>query len=264
MGDYVGTDASRLLNRIGALARSGLLACLFGVVVHGAEPSTVPTQLASPPPAAAPAPSFPARTTDLFNGKDLAGWEYIAGAPADITQVAAVKDGVISVAGKPNGYFTTVAAYAEYTLHVEWRWTITTPNPATNGGILINVVSGPVQQSLWPTSFQVQLKVQRAGDVLSMGEARFAESPTTAGTVASPSSTLARHADVSERPLGEWNRADITVSGAVIDVAINEVRQNRVTRCTPSSGRIGFQLEGHPFELRNVTVGPLPGAHSVR
>ena len=235
-----------------------LLACLIGVVVFVAAPSIVPAQPSSPTPAASPAPPSPVKATDLFNGLDLTGWEYIAGVPGDITQVASVKDGVVSVVGKPNGYLTTVAPYADYALHVEWRWTITAPNPATNGGILINIASGPVQQNLWPTSFQVQLKVQRAGDVLSMGEARFAETPTTTGTVASPSSTLARRADPSEQPLGEWNRADITVRGGAIDVTINGVAQNRVTRCIPASGRIGFQLEGHPFELRNVTVGPPP------
>jgi len=216
-----------------------LVACFLGGTVRGAEPKAVSTR------------------ADLFNGKDLTGWEYIAGAPADILQVATIKDGVISVAGKPSGYIATVVAYADYTLHVEWRWTSTAATPVANGGILIHVASGPVQQNLWPTSFQVQLKVQRAGDVLSMGKAKFAETPSTPGTAASPSSTLARQADASENPLGEWNRADITVRGAAIDVVINDVKQNRVTQCVPAFGRIGFQLEGQPFELRNVRVGPL-------
>jgi hypothetical protein len=229
-------------------ARAVTLAALLAAIAHAAEPSAGP-------------PISPPGPTDLFNGKDLAGWQYVAGVAGDIQQVAAVKDGVIAVAGKPNGYLVTTTAWADYTLHVEWRWTSTAPTPVANGGILIHVTSGPVQQNLWPTSFQVQLKVQRAGDVLSMGDAKFAEPPTTAGTAASPSSTLARQADASEMPLGEWNRADITVRGTAIDVVINDVKQNRVTRCVPASGRIGFQLEGQPFELRNVRVGPLSDRH---
>jgi hypothetical protein len=211
-----------------------LVACLFGAIVRGAEPASGPV--------------------DLFKGRDLAGWEYIAGEARDISEVVTTKDGVISVAGKPNGYLVTRASYADYTLHAEWRWISTSPTPVANGGILVNIASGPVQQNLWPTSFQVQLKVQRAGDILSMGEAKFAETPTTPGTGASPSSTLARQADASEKALGEWNRADITVRGAAIDVVINGVTQNRLTQCVPASGRIGFQLEGHAFELRNVTL----------
>ena len=222
-------------------AVSILIACLLGASVHGAEPKTV--------------------ATDLFGGGALSGWEYIAGDPRDISQVVVIKEGVISVVGKPNGYLVTKATHADYTLHAEWRWTSTAPTPVANGGILIHVSSGPVQQSLWPTSFQVQLKVQRAGDVLSMGEAKFAETPTTPGTATSPSSTLARQADASERGLGEWNHADITVRGATIEVTINDVRQNRVTQCLPASGRIGFQLEGQPFELRNVRLSPLPKTH---
>jgi hypothetical protein len=44
----------------------------------------------------------------------------------------------------------------------------------------------------------------------------------------------------------------------LIEVAINGVKQNRVTGCTPASGRIGLQLEGTPFELRNVRLETLP------
>ncbi len=240
-----------------------LCACLLSSSLGLNAAETTPIAPASPTPAATPAvlaPVTPTKPSDLFNSKDFAGWEYVAGTPADITSVCTVKDGVIAVTGKPNGYLSTTTAYANYTLHTEWRWTDSKPNPSTNGGILINLSSGPVQQALWPTSFQVQLKVQRAGDVLNMGPAKFAETPTTAGTANSPSSTLARKADASEKPLGEWNTADVTVRGDTLEISINGVTQNKLTGCVPSSGKIGFQLEGYPFELRNVKLAPLPAA----
>jgi hypothetical protein len=34
----------------------------------------------------------------------------------------------------------------------------------------------------------------------------------------------------------------------------NGVRQNGVTGCAPRSGKIGFQFEGVPFELRRVRM----------
>jgi hypothetical protein len=40
-------------------------------------------------------------------------------------------------------------------------------------------------------------------------------------------------------------------------VSINGVAQNRVSGAMPKSGPIGFQLEGTPYELRNLRIEPL-------
>lgn len=53
---------------------------------------------------------------------------------------------------------------------------------------------------------------------------------------------------------GEWNTGDILCQGNTLEVRINGVRQNRVSQCSPASGKIGFQLEGAPFELRHVEL----------
>jgi hypothetical protein len=85
-----------------------------------------------------------------------------------------------------------------------------------------------------------------------MAGATFAEkltSPPDAKTA-----VLAHAAPDSEKPAGEWNACDITCRGDTIEVVINGVLQNRVTQAVPRAGRIGFQFEGAPFELRNVSV----------
>ena len=61
----------------------------------------------------------------------------------------------------------------------------------------------------------------------------------------------------SEKPLGEWNAIDVVCRGDAIEVTINGVAQNRVTGSKPAAGKIGFQLEGQPYELRNVRFTPL-------
>ncbi|MEO5763659.1 MAG: DUF1080 domain-containing protein [Vicinamibacteria bacterium] len=205
----------------------------------------------------ASSPVVPDRPIDLFPKGSLADWEYVAGLPTDIAQVAAVSDGVVTVAGKPSGYLATRTAYTAYVLHAEWRWADLTQT-SKNGGVLVHITSGPVQQGLWPTSLQVQLKTEHEGDILSMGDAHFMEAPSARGTATSPSDTLARHENTPGKPLGDWNSADVTVRGDVVEVTVNGVLQNRVSGCTPSSGRIGFQLEGQPFQLRNVAVSRLP------
>ena len=156
-------------------------------------------------------------------------------------------DGVIAVAGKPSGFIATRDTYTDYRLHVEWRWT----GKPGNGGVLLHVASGP-KDGVWTYSIQVQTKHGAAGDLLPMAGATFNEALTTAPGAYPP---IKAHVGAdSERAPGEWNSMDVLVRGGCIDVTINGVAQNAVTIAQPATGRIGFQLEGTPYELRNLRV----------
>jgi len=183
---------------------------------------------------------------DMFG--DLRGWQLRTEPVADLASAIGVRaDGVVAVNGAPSGFFATTASYRNYRLHVEWRW----PGKAGNAGVLLHISDGPLDR-VWPLSLQVQTKSGNAGDLLPMAGARFAE-PLTGDKPA----VKARNATSSERPPGEWNSADIVARDGVIEVTVNGVPQNRVTGATPSEGRIGFQLEGTPYELRHVELTPL-------
>lgn len=196
-----------------------------------------------------------AAPTELFNGIDLSGWELVASPAADIAAVCHVNaDGVIAVAGKPVGYLVTTGTYENYRLHVEYRWTAKGDRPA-NGGVLVHIASGPVDRNTWPVCFQIQTKDGRAGDLLPMAGAKFAETFSTPPDAKTPQ--LDRLGLNSEKPVGEWNSLEIVCRGDTIACAVNGVHENRVTKCEPHAGRIGIQLEGFPFELRNVRVAPL-------
>jgi hypothetical protein len=190
----------------------------------------------------------------LVNGKDLSALEYVTMPAADISSVAHYNaDGSLSVAGKPIGYLATKKSYDNYRLHAEWRW----PKNAaknSNGGILVHIATGPKDRQ-WPECFQVQLKPTRAGDILPMAGAVFAEKLSTTPGAATPQ--LDRRADSSEKPLGEWNTGDIYCHDGVVEVTINGVAQNKFTDANPGAGKVGFQLEGTPYELRNVRLTPL-------
>jgi hypothetical protein len=188
---------------------------------------------------------------ELFNGRDFAGWELRsdpAATAADAFRL--LPGGVVASSGKPSGFLATTGSHRNYRLHVEWRWT----GKPGNGGVLLHISDGPMDR-VWPTSIQVQTKHGAAGDLLPMAAATFAEPPTSAPG-AQPVIKARTGAD-SERPAGEWNSADIVSRDGAIDVTINGVAQNRITRAQPAEGRIGFQLEGAPYELRNVTLEKL-------
>jgi hypothetical protein len=196
----------------------------------------------------------PNQSTALLNGKDSAGWEFITQPAADIATVCKYNaDGSVVVAGKPLGFLATKASYENYHLHAEWRWN----GQPGNSGILVHIASGPKDRQ-WPICHQVQTKNKAVGDLIPMAGATFAE-PFTTPPGANPSFRAHSGAD-SEKPAGEWNVADIVCRGDTIEVTINGVAQNRVTKVSPAAGQVGFQLEGVGYEIRNVRLEPLAPA----
>jgi hypothetical protein len=194
------------------------------------------------------------REIDLLAGKDLSALEYVTKPATDIATVCHfTDDGALAIVGKPIGFLATKATYHNYRLHAEWRWPADAAKNS-NSGVLLHIASGPKDRA-WPLCFQLQTKPTRAGDLLPMAGASFAEKLSTAPGAKTPQ--LDRQAESSDKPLGEWNACDVVCRDGAIEVTINGVRQNKVTRAVPDSGKIGFQLEGTPYDLRNVRVEPL-------
>lgn len=188
----------------------------------------------------------------LFNGRNFDGWELKTTPATTVDQVFSVlPQGVIASTGQPGGFLATTKSYANYTLHVEWRWN----GKPGNGGVLLHISDGPMDR-VWPLSLQVQTKHGSAGDLLPMAGAAFAE-PLTSAAGTEPRIKGKMAAD-SELAVGQWNVADIVARDDVVELSINGVVQNRVTGVKPAAGRIGFQLEGAPYELRNVILMALP------
>lgn len=186
---------------------------------------------------------------ELFNDRDLSGWEFVTAPAVDIRTVCQVlSEGKISVAGSPIGYIKTIVAYQNYRLHAEYRWT----NKPGNSGILVHISSGPKDKA-WPLCLQIQTKYKSVGDLLPMAGATFAEP-------LEPNQKTPQRAHTgtgSEKPVGEWNSCEIICKKDTIEVFINGVVQNKVSAISPSVGCIGFQFEGTPFELRHITMQPL-------
>ena len=105
--------------------------------------------------------------TELFNGKDLAGWVCVVDSLGEVPagEVFTVRDGNIRIAGQPFGYMRTVRQYGDYRLHAEWRWI----GEATNSGIFQRVQEG---DKVWPQGIECQLMAGRAGDLVLLGGAR--------------------------------------------------------------------------------------------
>jgi hypothetical protein len=157
----------------------------------------------------------------------------------------------------------TKTTYADYRLHLEWRW----PENPTNSGVLLHA-SGPDQ--VWPLTIECQLKSGSAGDfVLINGPGITVDGEDRQNKDKQFVSVKKKQAS-SEKPAGQWNEYDILCDGDTIVCRVNGVLQNEGTAATITSGVlqnegtaatitsgwICLQSEGSPIEFRNIYVEP--------
>lgn len=188
----------------------------------------------------------------LFNGKNLDGWTIFCSDPkVNPSSYFYVKDGAIETVGVPNGYLRTKNEYANYQLHVEWRW----PEKPTNSGIMVQV-NGP--DMMMPPHYQYQLKAGDAGDIVLHG---VGETVTVRDSVFTSSEKvkplIRKEKPSSEKKPGEWNIADITFKGNTFTFKVNGVVQNVGTKCSLTKGAIGLQAEGSKIQFRNLWLTEL-------
>lgn len=182
---------------------------------------------------------------ELFNGENLEGWTCVLDEKSDIptSDVYSVKEGNIHIAGNPFGYMRTNKKYSNYKLHVEWRWV----GEGTNSGLFLHVQDG---DQLWPNTIECQLGHGKAGDFVMLGDSKIAEVENKGRF------PVKERIGNFEKPIGEWNTAEVTCQENAIIVYINGRLQNRATSET-SEGYIALQSEGGPIEFRNVYLTEL-------
>ncbi len=186
----------------------------------------------------------------LFNGHDLSGWTAVVDPRHPAARTWSVRDGVIVCTGKPAGYLRTKATFADFRLHVQWRW----PGRPGKSGVFVDG-SGP--DRIWPRCYEANLLVGRTGEFRANGGARFqATSPP------GEKSRLRPGAD-REHPAGAWNDLDLVCRGHQIRLYVNGVLENRLDHAVLGSGWIALQSEGAPIEFRAITLEPLPATKAA-
>ncbi|HEO71518.1 MAG TPA: DUF1080 domain-containing protein [Candidatus Hydrogenedentes bacterium] len=182
---------------------------------------------------------------ELFNGKDLTGWElFTPDKNVDPKTIWSVQDGVLHCKGEPRGYCRTTKKYSDYKLTFQWRW----PEKGGNSGLLMHI-STP--DKVWPRSIEGQLACNDAADFWVIDGTDFKEH-----TDKSDRRVLKKFPS-NERPLGEWNTMIARCQGNTIWLWVNGLLQNKATETTVTEGYIGLQSEGTPIEFRNIILEPL-------
>jgi hypothetical protein len=224
-------------------SKRAALACASGILL---TLTLVPSHFAAELPAAV----APTERIELFNGKDFAGWTFCLRSNAEPAKTYTVTNGLIHCTGQPYGYMRTEKSYRDYHLTVEWRF-VKVASGADNSGVFVHIQQ---PDQVWPKCIENQGQYQRQGDFVMMsgatGKVRDAVARGGART---------REAQ-NEKPAGEWNTYEVVCSGATVKNYVNGKLMNEATECSISSGAIGLQSEGGEFEVRKVTLEPIPAA----
>jgi hypothetical protein len=178
-------------------------------------------------------------------GDDLKQFEVVGLGPGSMT----IRDGEVRLAGKPEGYFATKEEYRNYVLRFEWLY----ERPAKyrdgepfhgNSGVLLHA-QGPSR--VWPRALEVQVWYKHQyGDFYTHNGARFGP-------------TRDDHAALSKllKPVGQWNRHEITCQDGAVVVRVNGTEVGRGKGAGPDRGRVGWMAEGSPIRFRNLLLKKL-------
>ena len=201
----------------------------------------------------------------LFNSKDLTGWKVPEGDNGHWKVVDGVIDYDARSEAKGDKNLWTEESFDNFALHVEWRFketsglypmptilpdgslktdaagkVITTPTPNADSGILLRgTAQSQVNLWCWPVG---------SGELWSV---RNNKGLTTEQRTAAVPKACA------DRPVGQWNSMDITVTGDRVTVMLNgkTVIENAQIPGLPASGPVGLQHHGG-IDARTGELGP--------
>lgn len=195
----------------------------------------------------------------LFNGSDLTGWSHVlVDENLNMDDVWHVEDGVIVCKGEPLGYLFTDSSFQDFKLELDWRWGpgAADGGEAPNSGVLLRIAGEP--ETFMPTCVEAQLKSGDAGDIWAFfGAAVDGDADrikNVKGHEALGDFKGVAKMKAAEKPPGEWNHYEITVTGGDIEVKVNGELVNRASGLDVLEGPIGLQSEGAEIHFRDLKV----------
>lgn len=217
------------------------------------------------------------------------------GVNVDPKGVFAVTNGILRISGEEFGCLTTAESYSNYCLTVDFRWTGEPNWPrkkkmAPDSGILFHSTGRDgAFGGVWMHSHEYNLILGASGDLWTVGSPNrpdiFVEGEvgdvklSDKFYIYQPGGKKVRltgndricRFDIArdwtdtygvkpasnEKPIGEWNTAELVCRGEKAEFYFNGRCVNRLSRLSPSCGKIQLQSEGCPIEFRRVTLVPL-------
>jgi hypothetical protein len=203
------------------------------------------------------------RPQNLFNGRDLSGWDVdvpAADSNVRLRSPFTVRKGMLVSLGEPRGHLISDSSYRNYRLEVEYRF----PAAPGNAGVLVHASTPRALYGMFPKSIEVQMESGNAGDFWCIVEdiqvtnmERRRGPRANWGITEGKERRIKNLTDDSEKPLGQWNTMVIEAVGRSIKVWVNADLVNDGFNATADHGRIALQSEGSEVEFRKLMLTPL-------
>jgi hypothetical protein len=197
----------------------------------------------------------PAGHVELFNGQDFAGWKFFERGNPDPMKTWSITNGLLECTGKPAGYMRTDKMYRDFKVTVEWRFPANMTK-AINTGVCVFMQDRDANTPtnlVWGNSIECQGMHGHQGDFWFWGGADCAE-PKNNGH----NNSIKMLQPSAEKSAGEWNTFEVICQTNTVEIIVNGTSMNKATGCNHSSGYIGLQSEGGPWEARKISIEPLP------
>jgi len=193
--------------------------------------------------------------TALFNGKDLTGWKIPEGDNGHWKVVDGVIDYDALSEAKGAKDLMHTAEYANYVVHVDWRFKET---PYTNPNVFYVLPDGSEARDVAGKPYKMSLPDSDSGIILSgnvkyqvniwcwpigSGEMYGVRKDNSMPPEAKAAATPRTQAD---NPVGQWNHFEITVKSGTVAVVLNgkTVIPEAKIPGLPEKGAVGLQHHG--------------------
>jgi hypothetical protein len=203
----------------------------------------------------------------LYNGVDLRGWKTHDGLVGHWQP----KDWTLAYDGQATGEskdLWTHATFRDFELIVDWRWpaaatkTLNRPVILPTGDYELNSDGSPKEIDTPVADSGIYLRGSTKAQIniwqwpIGSGEVWGYRTDTSMPAEIRQAVTPKSNAD---KPVGEWNRFEITMRGEHLTVILNGttvIQQARLPN-VPAEGSIGLRHHGDPIEFANIYVRKL-------
>lgn len=231
----------------------------------------------------------------LFNGEDLTNfYTFIEdrGVNSDPEDVFTVQNNQIRISGEEWGTIITENEYENFHLILEFRWGGETygdrKEKARDSGVFVHSIGEEgARGGVWMTGIEANIIEGGTGDFIVVGDGSDSFQITALAVEDTANNQIIydpegqpvtinsgrinwwgrspewddvkgfRGENDIEKPMGEWNRMELIVTGRHITVILNDVVVNQASQVKPYAGKIQIQSEGAEIFFRRIDLIPL-------
>jgi hypothetical protein len=193
---------------------------------------------------------------DLFNGKDLTGWDNVNTA----SDTWSVRDGLLVCSGLPIGVMRSEKQYENFLLHIEWRHM----QAGGNSGVFVWSEGSIPETRRLPKGMEVQMleldwvnqhrrNNGEPNDIGYISGELFGANGLTA-IPDNPRGKRSKSLELRCKGKGEWNVYDVVCVAGTVKLSINGKFVNSIRNSSMRKGYLCLESEGSEIHFRNIRI----------